>query len=321
MQAKDNVLREFLTGERVANLINGYMYNGSRIVSADQVRPLETEISSVRRDGNHYETNKRSRDSVNLIHICETPGEVYLVFGIENQSTVNNIMPLRVMEYDAYTYRRQFQQLQSRRKESYRGHEQLMHDEVIRPVITLVCYWSAEPWDGPRSLYDMLDSDTMTYLAAHNLLNYVQDYRIHILEPAGLSEEELLHFGRELECVLGAIKCSDSAEKLQSFLDRKQPILSRDAVDVINVTTNSKIEYAEQEVIDMCRAIDDIRKESFDKGMTSGMLRGHAEGHAEALIQCLSALRASGMSVSEICKRLNLSVGEYARLMSPDDSE
>ena len=50
------------------------------------------------------------------------------------------------------------------------------------------------------------------------LLKYVQDYRINLIEPAGIEPQELDKFSTSLREVLGYIKYANDKDKLVSFI-------------------------------------------------------------------------------------------------------
>ena len=51
-----------------------------------------------------------------------------------------------------------------------------------------VLHFGANEWDGPLSLHEMMA------VKNKNLLNFVQDYQIHLIDPAKLSAEDLERF-------------------------------------------------------------------------------------------------------------------------------
>lgn len=62
-----------------------------------------------------------------------------------------------------------------------------MNDRLI-PVITLVIYFNANEWDGPRSLLDMMEiSDPI-------VRRYAQDYQIHLIILIRLQMKNLESF-------------------------------------------------------------------------------------------------------------------------------
>ncbi len=59
------------------------------------------------------------------------------------------------------------------------------------PVITLVIYFGSDAWDGPMCIHDMLNT------ADRRLLRFVPDYRINLIAPALVPDEDFvkIHVG------------------------------------------------------------------------------------------------------------------------------
>ena len=85
-------------------------------------------------------------------------------------------------------------------------------EDKITPVITLVLHFGANEWDGPLLLHEMMA------VKNKNLLNFVQDYQIHLIDPAKLSAEDLERFSSSLREVIGYIKYSKDKKRLSEFL-------------------------------------------------------------------------------------------------------
>ena len=68
------------------------------------------------------------------------------------------------------------------------------------PVITLVVYFGDKDWDGAKSIHEMLSVDNV------ELLSYVPDYKINLIEPAKISEENFDKFKTDLGAVMQFIK-------------------------------------------------------------------------------------------------------------------
>ena len=130
-------------------------------------------------------------------------------------------------------------------------------DDVLKPVITLVIHFGTDPWDAPLSLHEMMN------IQDENLLRFVQDYRIHLIDPARLTEEDLEKFSSSLREVMEYIRYSKDKKKLLEILkDNPRMMLDRKAAVVIKTITNTPIEIPEEtEVIDVCKAVEDMLKE------------------------------------------------------------
>ena len=80
-------------------------------------------------------------------------------------------------------------------------------EDVLKPVVTLVIYFGADEWDAPLSLHEMMGTQN------EKLMHYVQDYQIHLIDPAKLTEEDLNKFTSSLREVIEYIKYSKDKRK------------------------------------------------------------------------------------------------------------
>ena len=102
-------------------------------------------------------------------------------------------MPVRNIIYDALQYGKQVSDIAAKHKNQgdRSGHNRgeylsgFYKEDRIRPVITLVVHFGANEWDGPLSLHEMMD------LKDERLLEFVQDYRIFLIDPYKLDTEDL----------------------------------------------------------------------------------------------------------------------------------
>ena len=172
-----------------------------------------------------------------------------------------------------------------------------LKEDHIRPVITLVIHFGAEEWDGPLSLHEMMSTRDM------ELLSFVENYRIHLIDPAKLTEEQLNKFSTSMREVIGYIKYSKNKDKLLEFLrtDAHRSI-EMNAARVIRTITNTPIEVSEEEEeIEMCKAIEDLIAESEARGRAEGEVRGEARGRAEG------ETRGEAKGMIEICLDMSFS--------------
>ncbi len=135
-------------------------------------------------------------------------------------------------------------------------------DKLI-PVITLVLYLGPDKWDGPLSLHEMLaETDP-------RLLRMVADYRLNLVTPEAVSNTELQLFRTNLREVLGCIKYSGNKEQLEDYIadNPRMNHLDADAARLIAATTKTEISIPEEsEEINMCKAIDDMKRISREEG-------------------------------------------------------
>ena len=192
----------------------------------------------------------------------------YLVLGIENQTGIHYAMPVRNMLYDALQYYSQVKTIAKKnRKELSLGKDEffsgITKDDKLLLVITLVVYFGAKKWDGSKSLHEMLTNKDARALA------YVEDYRIHLLEPAGMTDEDIAKLKSDLKDVFYFIKYSGDKDKLQELLENSEDFRSmkKTTAEMIKTVTNTDIDLPEgEEHVDMCLAIRQMKEESEAKG-------------------------------------------------------
>ena len=97
-----------------------------------------------------------------------------------------------------------------------------------------------------------------------------------------MTEEEIMMFQSSLREVLLFIKYSKDKEALSRVLERDKKRfgeLERRAVDVIQAVTNSGIKYKKgEEVVDVCKAIQEMQMEAEQRGKREGEQIGRREG-------------------------------------------
>ena len=113
MNEKDMQSKLFFgDNERFADFVNGSLYGGEQIIFADELEELNTEQVD--------KLQTRRRD---LLKRCKKNETVYAFFGAELQSTVDMMMPVRIMEYDAMSYRKMME-----------------NDNKLYPLVTFCLY-------------------------------------------------------------------------------------------------------------------------------------------------------------------------------------
>ncbi len=137
-------------------------------------------------------------------------------------------------------------------------------EDRLIPSVTLTVYFGSEEWDGPLSLFDMMD------VADPGILSCMDNYHVRLIAPALMTEKEILRFRSNLREVMLFIKYSKNKDRLQEVLknhEKRFREMERRAVDVIEVITNTGLKYDKKEgKIDMCQAIQEMRIESEQKG-------------------------------------------------------
>ena len=97
------------------------------------------------------------------------------------------------------------------------------------------------------------------------ILRYVPDYRMNLIEPYNLTEEQLSQFQTNLGAVIEFIKYSQDKEETKKRIlkDERFKHLDREAANVITKCTKFRFELEENKKgeVDMCKGLEDWLEE------------------------------------------------------------
>lgn len=311
MGTVDIVTKEYMRENAIfADAFNYLIYGGKKVIDPAGLTEVDTATSAVGKK----DALQKYRDVLKAAVIKQDEKMSYVLLGVENQTDVHYAMPVRNAIY-ALQYGKQVSDIAAGHRRSQKdysgktGGEYLsgfLKEDHIKPVITLVIHFGAEEWDGPLSLHEMMPIRDM------EILSYVENYRIHLIDPVKLTEEELNKFSTSMREVMGYIKYSNNKEKLLDFLrtDTHKSI-EMNAARVIKTITKTPIKISEEkEGIEMCQAIEELIAESEARGE----VRGKAEGMIE---MCLEMNIPKKGIIKRLQDKLNISMqqaDEYFRM-------
>ena len=251
MGKEDTAMKAYMSQNRVfADIFNFYLYQGEQVIVPEQLREMDSaELSMPYGVDGNGELVQKYRDLLKELAVMEDENATYLLLGIENQSHVHYAAPVKNLLYDVLQYAKQVERAASRHREAkdYKGHNSgeflsgfYKQDKLI-PVITLLVFFSPEPWDGPRSLSEMMITKNP------KILSMLPEYRVHLISPSELEEED---FG-----------------KLKTEL-----ALGRREVEVLNASVKANLTIeADKEVVNVCKAIEDLKAEAVEKEQLRGI--------------------------------------------------
>lgn len=158
-----------------ADIVNVLLYQGKKIIQEEQLTETGTESQYKADGGVHQQTRDTAKYWENHTKIA--------LLGIENQTTIDKNMVLRVFSYDGASYRKQLTVMEANDE-----------NQEPFPVITIILYFGTTHWNAPKSLYELLDIPEV-------IKPYVNNYEIHIFEIAYLTEEQLNLFTSDFRIV------------------------------------------------------------------------------------------------------------------------
>ena len=274
MGKKDTITKNYMKENRVfADAFNYLLYNGQQMIQPEKLREIDTTEMAILQGGDQKhqdsETVQKYRDILKKTVVKEDGETVYLLLGVENQTDIH---------YLSGFYK----------------------EDKLTPVITLVIHFGTELWDGPESLHEMLRVNDK------KILDYIPDYRIHLIDPARLTKEQLELFQTSLREVLGCIKYAKDKERLKEYItENTRMYMENAAAQVIKAITNTPITISEEEEeINVCQAVDEMIE----------------DGRAEGRMQAYAGLIKDGLlSVKEAALRMHMTEEKFVEEMEKVD--
>lgn len=308
MGKKDVKLYEYLSDtRRFADLFNAACFDGKQVLDG---KLLESYAERCRDGEKSYYRDivKRAKQ-----------GNKYLIAAIENQNQIDYEMPYRIMNYDYMEYRKQLEEIHSRKRHERKNRgmrrnkfaEKLNAMERLCPVYTLCFYHGKEPWEQPKALRDMME------FGGENTQEWQKlfcDYRMNFVNAA---DETLADkCGTELKYLLKVICYQNDKEKLRELLQEDTyKNLDRETAEVIAVFADMK--YAAENMdeyknenggYDMCEAMREIKKDCREagrregrrEGRRSGLREGHEEGVSAMIRNLMQTMKLSAEDAMDI---------------------
>lgn len=300
----DVLLKEFWrNNERFADLFNGVFFQGERIIEAEDLEDVDTDMSGMMETKEYKETLVRTRDVIKKTAY----GMEFVLWGQESQLHIHYAMPLRSMLYDGLGYLKNVKELGSefRNKKKRRSADEFLSkmgkEDKIRPIITLVVYYGEEPWDGPTCLKDMMIREGTEI--PKKILGLVSDYRMNLLEIRKTGE--CVFSNPEVKALFDVTR--EIYEK--KFEEVEKRVLPKEVKEIVTEVTGFQelLEVEEsQEGIEMCRALEELREEYRSKGRSEGRQEGRREGFFEGQLSAAKLMIESGMELTKVAMGLKI---------------
>ena len=267
--------KKYLSDNEIfADAFNYLVYGGKQVIKAAELREIDTAELAVPYGSNAKAPVQKYRDILKLWNAMMDDDAIYVILGAELQDKVHYGMPVKDGLYDMLGYSKQIEEI--RRSYRRQGEENtgeitaedgalkikltseeflsgLRKGDKLIPIITAVVYFGDTPWDGPKSLHDMLDFKNDA------IKSYVPDYKLNLISPADMEDEEFAKFSTDLGFAMEVIKhqSSDADEVIERTNHRK---IDRDTAEFLNTAVKLNLEYEEETGgVDMCKAMENYK--------------------------------------------------------------
>ena len=270
--------KKYLSNNMIfADAFNYLLYDGEQIIKADELREVDTTEIAVPY-GNHARLPvQKYRDILKIWNAMEDDKAIYVLLGSEIQGNVHYGMPVKNGLYDMIGYSKQIEESRRsyRRKESGTDAAEdgdaemvaehgvlkikltseeflsgLRKGDKLIPVVTAVVYLGDSSWDGPRSLFEMLD------VQDDRLYRFLNDYKLNLISPMDMDEDDFEKFHTDLGLAMKVIK-HQKADADEVIMETNHKKIDKDTAFFLNRAVNLGLEYEETiGGIDVCLAME-----------------------------------------------------------------
>ena len=236
-----------------ADIINVLIYDGKQVVKPEELRTTNVQSQYKASDDVLHE---EERDILKEW----TKGKDYKVFfGIENQTTKDRKMPLRVIAYDGASYRSQM--LKKNQKDFCK-------------VITLVLHFGNRRWEGDKELQEIIKKQSGEE-------EWFQNYKLNVVDIAYLTEKQIKMFRSDFGIIADYFV---KRRKGYKAIENHQPIKHVDEVLKFmkifaedNRFLKLNVKKDEKGEVTMCTILDAVEQKGINKGKKLGYKNGQDE--------------------------------------------
>ena len=298
MGKKDLYQSEFYDDpRRFSDAFNGILFAGREVMKPEELEEADSVLVGL--------PESNSGRKVICDKIRRWKGRYVSLMVLENQSYVDYRMVFRAMKTEVMGYEKQQREALAEAKVKgieWNSHEYLSRmkkEQKFVPIITLVLYMGIDqPWDGARSLHELLEID-------ERLKPFVNDYKLNLYDYH--EHQDFSVFKTENRILFEALSCAGDEERMEEML-RSHPEwyerLDRESAKAILGIMGVRIDIdkiremkEKEEVYNVCKAFDDHlergRREGRREGRQEGKQEGKREGMQEALKNLMENLQVS----------------------------
>ena len=294
MGKKDLYQSEFYDApERFSDAFNGVLFGGQEVMKPEELEEADSVLVGL--------PESASGRKVICDKIRRWKGRYVSLMVLENQSYVDYRMVLRAMKTEVMGYEKQQREALAEAKVKgieWNSHEYLSRmkkEQKFVPIITLVLYMGTDqPWDGARSLHELLEID-------ERLKPFVNDYKLNLYDYH--EHQDFSVFKTENRILFEALSCAGDEERMEEMLRSHSEWyerLDRESAKAILGIMGVRIDIGKireikekEEVYNVCKAFDDHLERGRREGRREGRQEGKREGMQEALKNLMENLQVS----------------------------
>lgn len=298
---KNIATNEFVKQNEVfADIVNYAIYDGKQIVKAADLTEKSVTENLLWNENEKIIGKEMARDVLKSCVIKQDAQVTYVIIGIENQTEINTVMPVRNLLYDTLSYARQIKEISIHNKKEKRVKTSgeflsgFCQDDKLVPVITITVCYDPQTWYGAKTLKEML------YEVDPCIMKYVPDYKICLISPSQIYDYD--KFRTDFGTVMKFMAASKDKVLLQQlFMTDREKLanLGVRASEALNVLLNLNVRINEGGYDMLCKGMEDWLKDEREEGKAEGVTEGLKEG-TSLLAQAIRYVRSGDDTLEKL---------------------
>ena len=249
--ASDSTCKKLLRDKGCfADLCNYAFFQGRQVIQPEELVSRENDLSTLIGKVDKPTEIKRYRDVVRKASIH---GE-YVIIGVEHQSTFDEKMIFRILNYDATIY---INQVESKQE--------------VYPVGSFVFYTGDKEWKSPETLKGTLKN------IPSEMEPYINDWRLPVVELKTMDARKLTNQRLKEIVEISQSMFAGNYDDLRN--DRKIETENFMMAATFTRTKIKREELPEGDEINMCEAMDRLFQKLRNEGEVLGLEKGETIGY------------------------------------------
>ena len=285
-----------------SDMVNGILFHGNYLIDPIHLHSYDSHESTYI----HLFGINRTRDMIKKYE----DGYIILI-GIENQSQVDETMPIRLLGYDFINYMNQQKvfyrdyKLITKHNKKYPKDKKKLPKLELYPVISIVINYGERRWNKSTTLKGMMKKIPKVFEG------YINDWEIKVVDIIDVDYKNFRHKDNQ-DLVLGIQRLYESNGEVEVL--EEIDMSYETAIELFSITNSRDmleiVRGMKKEEFDMCTAMEIFKKKTEGIGFEKGKNAGIEKGRNEREIELVMNMYNHGMNVGDIAKYTNISQDE-----------
>lgn len=285
-----------------SDMVNGVLFQGNPLLDPHYLHSYDSHESTYI----HLFGINRTRDMIKKYE----DGYIILI-GIENQSQVDETMPIRLLGYDFINYMNQQKvfyrdyKLITKHNKKYPKDKKKLPKLELYPVMSIVINYGERRWNKSTTLKGMMKKIPKVFEG------YINDWEIKVVDIIDVDYKNFRHKDNQ-DLVLGIQRLYESNGEVEVL--EEIDMSYETAIELFSITNSRDmleiVRGMKKEEFDMCTAMEIFKKKTEGIGFEKGKNAGIEKGRNEREIELVMNMYNHGMNVGDIAKYTNISQDE-----------